>query len=60
MSPIRPRNVLFFPSIFHFFAHKRRIFPRSPLFIPHDISSLGYVMKRTAAFRVCPHNVLGN
>ena len=50
----------FFTSGFFTYSHKRKArFPQAPFFFPRiTFQSLGCVMKRAAAFRVCPHSVM--
>ena len=50
------------PHWLSLFPDKKRIFPRPPLVLPTDtlpFQSLRYVMKRAAAYMICPPSVLG-
>ena len=52
------RNIFFSPAFFTFL--QKAHFFQTPSLFPHmTFQNLGYVIKRAAAFRVCPPNVLG-
>ena len=47
------KEKIFFPRRFSLFRQKAH-FPQTPSFFPHmTFQSLGYIMKRAAAFRAC-------
>ena len=51
---------IFYSPAFFTFSQQKAHFPQTPFLFPHmTFQSLGYVMKRAAAFRVCPPTVLG-
>ena len=53
-------GIYFFHNRFHFskFSPRKLHFRQDPFLFPHmTFQSLGYVMKRAAAFRVCPPRV---
>ena len=53
------KEYIFFPQSFSLFPQKAH-FPQTPSLFAHmTFQSLGYVMKRAAAFRVRPPSVLG-